>query len=411
MDSQENKKTLKSFGLTPKNIGISVIVLALVGCGVFFTSRPTPVNYKTLTQNTYEDKALASGLIVADEVISISGKAGGTVSQIMFKEGEQVEKGQVILTLDTVDLDQVVSEKSAALEVARSAYDSTITTQYNLAKEDVAKLELQLAQAKTNLSEINALYELGSASKTEVDLAQNKVKEIEISLKQSKLKMESYSPSGTEAKRLYSSINQANTSLKNSKEDYGNYKIVAPVSGTIVKSNIQEGESIQAGVAIMDIAKSGEKFGEIKIDEKSINTIKLGQKAYIYPSSRADLAIETKVIYISPFVDKESGTVEARVKIPTEAYDSFLLDMTVTVELVEEALTDAFVVDSSYVVQDPLGNHIFIEESGKAKELKVEVIGSGSLVAIKGDLQESMKILNPTDLKDGDKVKPMEGAE
>ena len=62
--------------------------------------------------------------------------------------------------------------------------------------------------------------------------------------------------------------------------------------------------------------------------------VKPGQPAYVYPSSNPDRKIKSQVSWISPVVDRASGTILVKIEIPESAASDFLLSMTVTAEIV-----------------------------------------------------------------------------
>ena len=215
----------------------------------------------------------------------------------------------------------------------------------------------------------------------------------------------SLSQDGTEAKKALSSVSQSRASLQSARSDYSKYMINSPISGTVVRLNSSAGEVVQPGQTIFEIADISEKYAYVEVDEKNITKISLGQKAYIYPSSNPDIAVESYVTKISNLVDKETGTVPIEVAIPPESLDLFLIDLSVTVELVINENKDVLVLNASYILNEDGKTYILTEDEGLAKKLEITARGTGAKRIISGNVSSSTRILDPQEINENDKIK------
>lgn len=118
-------------------LSLSVIFLALVGikgtqifsmvqAGKSFVPPPESIGvYKAETQawpNTFS----AVGTVEADEGINISAEVAGKVQKILFKSGERVKAGTVILTQESGNETAQLSAASARLRLAQANYDRMV---------------------------------------------------------------------------------------------------------------------------------------------------------------------------------------------------------------------------------------------------------------------------------------------
>ncbi|MGL5256231.1 MAG: efflux RND transporter periplasmic adaptor subunit [Proteocatella sp.] len=391
-----------------KKIIIAAIIAIALGIAVYTNTRPLEVSYTMPKIKTYEDIVLASGEIVSDESLKLNSQASGEVLVMDIEEGDKINKNQVIAKLDSKELQKNIDEKSAEVTLSESSYDATISTSYELAKKDIERLKLELIDLNKSYEKTKLLFESGVASKQEVEDLENAIAKKNIELESAEIKMQSYSENGSEAKRQQSQLQKAQVGLKNAQQDASKYIIKSPVAGIVTKKYISQGEVVQTGAQIVEISRTDKRYAQIKIDEKYVGDIKVNQIVNVYPSSSPDKKISSKISYISPFVDKDTGTITAKIEIPKSSEDTFLLSLTVTVEIITKSYNNALVLPFEYVVFEDNNSYIFIAENGKAKKLPVNIIGNRKEVKIEEVdeyISQDTKILAPKDLKDGSKIK------
>ncbi len=112
------------------------IALALVGCSRKSQSgdsrpAPLPVTVATAVQKPVPVQVTAIGNVVPTETVTVRSRVGGQLTAIDFKEGQDVEQGQTLFTIDRGPLEATVRQAEANL--ARD------TVQLENARKDVAR--------------------------------------------------------------------------------------------------------------------------------------------------------------------------------------------------------------------------------------------------------------------------------
>ena len=120
---------------------ISLILAGAIGAGIWFSSRTPkdPVNvfsfnYIGMTEY-WGDSQESSGYVQADNVQTVFLSNTQTVTEIMVSMGDQVQKGDVLMSFDTTLSDLALERK----------------------RLDVEKLKLQLEDAKDQLAQIKRM--------------------------------------------------------------------------------------------------------------------------------------------------------------------------------------------------------------------------------------------------------------
>lgn len=120
-----------------------------------------PVRVIELKQGSFSFKVPASGNFSTNDETLLSFKVGGIVSNILVQEGDQIQKGQILATLDLTEVQAGLSQSKLAYEkvlrdherAGRLYRDSVVTLeQYQNSKTSLDIAEEQLKTAEFNLS-------------------------------------------------------------------------------------------------------------------------------------------------------------------------------------------------------------------------------------------------------------------
>ncbi|RLB00498.1 MAG: hypothetical protein DRG37_02370, partial [Deltaproteobacteria bacterium] len=165
----------------------------------------------------------AMGIVSSDTSARISTKVSGRVTKVLKKEGSPVKRGEILATIDNVDLK--TKKRNLLLKGANLDYE------IESKEAALASLEIALANAKATHARTKELLDVKGASIEEFQAEETRIASIEAQVKATENALEA---------------------LKNSKqmvlEDIKNidnlltYTIIkSPVNGTCAEKNINEG--------------------------------------------------------------------------------------------------------------------------------------------------------------------------
>lgn len=109
-------------------------------------SQTIPVKIASIDVSDRQNQIMTSGLISTENEARLSFKIGGVIQNIPVKEGQKVQKGQLLAVLNNTEIGAQVQQAELALEKAQRDY----TRATNLYKDSVITLE-QLQNSKTGL--------------------------------------------------------------------------------------------------------------------------------------------------------------------------------------------------------------------------------------------------------------------
>jgi len=96
-----------------------------------------PVTIVTLKKEVIRESYLLSGVFTTENERYLSFKLGGIIQSVLVKEGDVIQKGQVLATLDPLDIQSQIQMTKIGLEKA----ERDLTRVKNLYRDSVATLE------------------------------------------------------------------------------------------------------------------------------------------------------------------------------------------------------------------------------------------------------------------------------
>ncbi|MGE0753906.1 MAG: efflux RND transporter periplasmic adaptor subunit [Alphaproteobacteria bacterium] len=119
---------------------------------------PTAVIVSTVQQRAFADKVEALGTTKANETVVITADTSEKVSGIHFEDGQEVQKGDLLVTLDKLEEDAQFRAAEAARIEAQSAYDRAKNLEETsaLSKATVQQRLADLRQARAAAEAIDA---------------------------------------------------------------------------------------------------------------------------------------------------------------------------------------------------------------------------------------------------------------
>ena len=109
-------------------------------------NEPIPVSLLPVQKAVFDQPISTSGNFTTNEETYLGFKTGGVVSSVLVKEGEAIQKDQLLATLDLTEMNAMVKQAQLAVEKAQRDFDRALA----LSKDSVATTE-QLQNAKTAL--------------------------------------------------------------------------------------------------------------------------------------------------------------------------------------------------------------------------------------------------------------------
>lgn len=277
-----------------------------------------------LVRVTHDDGSLlVSGNVEVIEV-NMGFKSPGRVLGFLVEEGQRVNKGDRLAVLDSAEVSGYVSQNRALLSEAMIRLDELKTgsrpQELQQADAGLKQAEAELSKAKKDFERAESLFKQEAITAQQMDTAK---KIYDIAISQHRKATEALSlvkegPRKEAIKAAEQRVRQAEAVLRISEERLKDTVIYAPVSGVILRKNVEAGEMVSAGMPVYTIGDLENPWIKVYVKEDKLGLVRLGQKAEIMTDSYKGKTYEGVVTYISSeaeFTPKNVQTQEERVKL------------------------------------------------------------------------------------------------
>lgn len=224
----------------------------------------------------------------AARISQLSAETGGVVKQINVTIGQQLRKGQVILTIDN-------TIESAQLRQANSRI-GTQQDAIEVARQQVQTLRVQLQKAETDLKRNETLFAGNALTRKELDDSRYTVQDLHQQIRASE----------EQVKQAQGRIRELQADIAYASTVAGQKTVKAPADGTLLSIDAKVGQYLTNSQSIGDFAPAGPLVAVTEIDELFALQVKPGQKASIRPQGSTERLATGTVILASPYLRKKS---------------------------------------------------------------------------------------------------------
>ena len=253
------KKSRKALYITL----ISVAILAIVLSYFLLKNKDESIAIKTekVELRTITQKVSAIGKIRPETEVKISSEASGEIMFLGFRDGDSVNKGQLLVRIQPDIVQSQLEQFTASADASKIAIDAT-------------KAEMDRAQA--DFKRISDLYAKQYASREEFDRAKSTLEQA----------LSRFRSSGSDYTRAFSALKQMRSQASRT-------TLYSPMSGTVTSLSVEAGEKVvgtaqMQGTEMMRIADLNIMNAWVDVDENDIVFVKIGDTARIRVDAMPD---------------------------------------------------------------------------------------------------------------------------
>ncbi|MFN0141198.1 MAG: HlyD family secretion protein [Pyrinomonadaceae bacterium] len=344
---------------------VGALLLLIVVGSILATRTDTPevTIVKVETRKELRSTVTSSGEVRPIQFVNLTSEVQGRIEEITKKEGETVEKGEILVRLDP---DQLSSSADAQLAAYQGAQDdvrvsqSQVAAAQNLlaqsqqqfnvaqvaidtarqgviaAQTDVDRAQVEFNAASRELSRNQQLLESGVISRQIYDESKDRLDSARASLNTAKSNLaarqlgvrdaqvrlaqqnvavrdarRSVDTANINVESSQSRANQQSAVLRGQRSQRDKTVVTSPISGVVAEIPSKVGTFAVAGLsttALMTIADMSTINVEVKVDETSIDKVEVGQKAKIKVDAFGDREIDGEVRQKTPLAVGKSQT-------------------------------------------------------------------------------------------------------
>lgn len=371
---------------------IALAVLAVLAGGYYAFTAGTGGASKTTPTPTQgwaelENIVTASGTLLPAKRANLSFKTSGLVAQIAVKVGDMVKEGDVLIRLETAELEAAAAQARAAVTAAQAALarlkagpskEEIAVAQANLeaaqaqmAKvragarpEEIAMAKAALEKAEAVLRDAQAAYDqvrgdpmIGMLPQSqalhlatlEYRIAQARyeqvvkgatpedlrIAEAAVAVAQANLDRVKAGARAEDIAAAEAQVAQAQAAYQQAQAALAAATITAPFPGMVAAVHVNPGEAVSPGMPVLSLGDTTKMQVETDdLSETNIAKVKVGQTAAVTFEALPGKTFKGKVISIAPMATQRQGGTNYTVTIEMEGLDPILRwGMTAHVEI------------------------------------------------------------------------------
>lgn len=295
--------------------------------------------------------------------VDVGSTLTGRVAQVRVREGAQVKRGELLIRLET---DELKAAEAQAVAAERQA-------------------EATLQAARATLARAEQLVKQNFYSAAQLDEARRAV---DVALAQQGA--------------ARAAVTAARARLEQA-------RIEAPADARVLSRQVEPGQIVQPGKALMSLALAGPTQLVAQVDERFLDQLQVGQRAMVVADAFADRRFAARVLSIAPVVDPQRGAIEVKFTLEQDPPAFLREDMTLSVEVETGRRERTLVLPLAALRKQTADDRatVLVAHDGRAEERSVH-LGLRTLDAaeVLEGLRAGDAVLLSRTLKAGARVQP-----
>ena len=263
-----------------------IAVVAVIVLAAFISSRSgsVPVRADRVTRQDLVTSISTNGKVEPIQLFEPHSPTPTTVKKIYVREGQHVKAGEMLMQLEDADVRAQLARAQAQLKGAEAdqhAIQSGGTQEEVLnTRSELVKAQTDRDAAQKNYEALQQLAKTGAAAPSEVREAASRLAAADATLKvlQQKQKERYSSP---EVNKVQAEAAQAHATLAAAEDQLKHTEIRAPFDGTVYSIPIKQGEYVQQGELLLQLANLRRVQVRAFVDEPEIGKLATGQPVNI----------------------------------------------------------------------------------------------------------------------------------
>lgn len=270
------------------SIGLAVLLVLFAAAATVTTRKANPAAISVRIEKVQPDEFIeivnAPGEIRPKTEIDMSAKVSARITELPFKEGDKVKTGDLLISLDSKDLQSQLRSAEAGRDAQKASIEvekARILSQ----KASLRGTEATLKQQQLDFQRQQTLLVSSDISQASFDQCQSKLGELNAQ----------YEASGQTIKAaelnlivMEHNLKAAEARVEEVQEALSYTTITSPIDGVITQINAEVGEVVMTGTMnnpgtiIMQVADLSVMVLYAELDETNVGQVKIGQKATIH---------------------------------------------------------------------------------------------------------------------------------
>lgn len=311
-------------------------------------------------QGAFAVNIRGTGRLVSSDIRWIANPVEGKVERILVKAGTAVRQGDLLMELSNPQLEQTLlelrwqlQEQEAQAEAQLAQFAADLLDKEALLQSH----QLDYEKARLRLKALQTLQQQGLSSVSGLEfqeaeiLTQQLKKRFEVEQQRLEKTAENLAAQRLAAKAR---LEKERRIVRRAEQNVQDLQVRASLDSIVQEMPMELGQQVAVGTNLAKLARQGQYIAEIRIPEKQMRDVALGQTVVVDTRSSK---IDGQVMRIDPAVS--DGTVRVDIALQGAMPREARPDLTVEAEIAVSHLSDTLFVRRPLFAQDDASSQIF----------------------------------------------------
>lgn len=382
MNKSSNKSNYNRLFLA-EMLAVAVMASGLVGClrdesvdsGLGTEARE--VGVATVSQRDFERQIVTTGSLQAQQSAMVRAISGGPLEVVPVEIGDIVSEGEVLFQVRLVDAELAIQSAEAGLRTAEANLADLRAWQR---QEEVETRRASLNQAEAEYERLardrdrmETLFERGSVSQSEWDMARTAAESANAALESAKqqMRISETGPTQEQIAVVQAQVAQAEAAVDQARQILQDATIRAPFDGVVTQRLKKAGDFVNRAEPVIELANIETLEAEMRVPESYASMIENG--------SELDVIVEAihevhpgAVFAVSESIDQATRTFQVKVAVDNSDR-SIKTGMFCTGEFHLPNKVNVPAVPLDALVQEEGRYYVWVAENSNATRIEVEI--------------------------------------
>lgn len=267
------------------------------------------------------------GYVTPAHQVLVSPQVSGRIMKLNLEEGRRVAKGEVLAEIDRTEYEADLARAKATLALAEQHLleleRGNRPEEIEQARAELEEFIAQVSQLEVEYGRNAQLVKTKVVSPQEFEISESKYRAMQRRVEKMRyaFKLMEEGPRVERIDSARAEVEQARAELKKAQWRLDNCTVVAPISGTILKKNAEEGNLINpiafnGSFSFCELADLSDLEISLDIQERDIAQVFQGQACRVRPAEAyPDRVYDGVVSRLMPIADRAKGSIQVRVRV------------------------------------------------------------------------------------------------
>ena len=279
----------------------SVPLIIIAAAGYYWFSLQGTVS----TDNAY----------VQQDKVSVSAEVGGKIVAISVREGQQVQAGDILFTVDQQPFRIQLAQADAAIANAQASA-TALSSASELSGADIAAAREEIGFAQATYDRQRALADRGFTTKAALEAAQRQLMQARARLRLAqaqRVEARAKLATGAQVPGVLPALAAARAQRRAAELNVARTVVRAPIAGRITQGDrLLPGQEVVSGLPVVTIVANQHSYVEANFKETDLADMQVGQPARISFDAYPDVTLKGHVASIGAGTGSEFSVLPAQ---------------------------------------------------------------------------------------------------